>query len=83
VADAYTRFLESAVANFFTPTSQKPKDKTIWTERAPDDDTLATLLVGRYQPDKKESEPLSKRRKIAAFDLVCCAMLHSLVHDLD
>ncbi|KEZ44702.1 hypothetical protein SAPIO_CDS2785 [Scedosporium apiospermum] len=60
---------KSAVANFFTPTSQKPKDKTIWTERAPDDDTPATLLVGRYQPDKKEAEPLSKRRKIAAFDL--------------
>lgn len=60
--------LETAVANFFTPTSQKPKDRTIWSQRAPNDDVPATLLVGRYQPDAHDGEgPL--RRKIAAFDL--------------
>ncbi|SPO05596.1 related to bifunctional polynucleotide phosphatase/kinase [Cephalotrichum gorgonifer] len=60
---------KSAVANFFTPASQKPKDKTVWTERAPNEDTPATLLVGRYQPEAKEDGPTVKRRKIAAFDL--------------
>ncbi|PKS12283.1 hypothetical protein jhhlp_001583 [Lomentospora prolificans] len=60
---------ENAVATFFTPTSQKPKDKTTWTERAPDDDTPTSLLVGRYVPDGKTEDPASKRRKIAAFDL--------------
>ena len=59
---------ESAVATFFTPTSQKPKERTTWTERAPNDDTPATLLVGKYDPEKEE--PTVKRRKIAAFDLV-------------
>ncbi|KAL2753534.1 hypothetical protein ACRALDRAFT_2060715 [Sodiomyces alcalophilus JCM 7366] len=60
---------KSAVANFFTPTSQKPKERTIWTERAPNDDTPATLLVGRYEPENSSEEPMTARRKIAAFDL--------------
>jgi bifunctional polynucleotide phosphatase/kinase len=60
--------IESAIVNFFTPSSQKPKDKTVWSERAPDDDTPETLLVGRYETDTKNTAP--KRRKIAAFDLV-------------
>ncbi|KAM0548173.1 hypothetical protein ACHAPJ_009971 [Fusarium lateritium] len=59
---------KTAVANFFTPTSQKPKDPTVWTERSPNDDTPATLLVGRFEPEKKEDKTI-KRRKIAAFDL--------------
>ncbi|KAI3543823.1 polynucleotide kinase 3 phosphatase [Colletotrichum abscissum] len=59
---------KNAVANFFKPTSQKPKDRTIWTERAPNDDTPATLLVGRYEPDEPSTES-EKRRKVAAFDL--------------
>jgi bifunctional polynucleotide phosphatase/kinase len=59
---------ENAVANFFTPASQKPKDRTIWSERGPNDDTPATLLVGRYEPENKERET-TPRRKIAAFDL--------------
>ncbi|RGP70141.1 bifunctional polynucleotide phosphatase kinase [Fusarium sporotrichioides] len=56
--------------NFFTPTSQKPKDPTVWSERSPDnnDDIPATLLVGRFEPEKKEDRKV-KRRKIAAFDL--------------
>lgn len=72
---------EGAVASFFTPASQKPREqtRTIWTERAPNDDTPATLLVGRYVPaddgDAKKKEDADrlkgvKRRKIAAFDLV-------------
>ncbi|KAK6720827.1 hypothetical protein SNK05_003921 [Fusarium graminearum] len=60
----------TAVANFFTPTSQKPKDPTVWSERSPNnnDDIPATLLVGRFEPEKKEDRKV-KRRKIAAFDL--------------
>ncbi|KAM0255346.1 hypothetical protein ACHAQJ_005864 [Trichoderma viride] len=60
---------KSAVASFFTPASQKPKDRTIWSERGPTDDVPATLLVGRYQPENKDNGSHSKRRKIAAFDL--------------
>lgn len=57
------------------------KDRTTWTERSPDDDTPATLLVAQYAPENDETELLDtamKRRKIAAFDLVldtaiaCC-----------
>ncbi|WYZ43506.1 hypothetical protein EsH8_VI_001205 [Colletotrichum jinshuiense] len=59
---------KNAVANFFKPASQKPKDRTIWTERAPNGDTPATLLVGRYEPEKPPAEA-EKRRKVAAFDL--------------
>ncbi|KFH42779.1 Bifunctional polynucleotide phosphatase/kinase-like protein [Hapsidospora chrysogenum ATCC 11550] len=58
---------KTAVANFFTPTSQKPKDRTVWSERGPNDDTPATLLVGRYEPEGVEDR--TPRRKIAAFDL--------------
>ncbi|KAI2632592.1 PNK3P-domain-containing protein [Hypomontagnella submonticulosa] len=60
---------KGAVASFFTPTSQKPKERTIWSERAPDDDTPPTLLVGRYEPEKMDESDRRKRRKIAAFDL--------------
>ncbi|KHN94351.1 DNA kinase/phosphatase Pnk1 [Metarhizium album ARSEF 1941] len=59
---------KSAVANFFTPTSQKPKDRTTWSERGPSDDVPATLLVGRYVPDAHVSGKKPKKR-IAAFDL--------------
>ncbi|OLN85139.1 Bifunctional polynucleotide phosphatase/kinase [Colletotrichum chlorophyti] len=59
---------KSAVANFFKPASQKPKDRTIWTERAPNDDVPATLLVGRYEPENPLVES-DKRTKVAAFDL--------------
>ena len=68
--------LENAVASFFTPTSQKPKDRVVWSERAPDNDTPATLLVARYEPDAAketqgtEDTSATKRRRIAAFDLV-------------
>ncbi|KAL2270641.1 hypothetical protein VTJ83DRAFT_12 [Remersonia thermophila] len=63
---------KSAVATFFTPASQKPKDPTVWTERSPDDKSPATLLVGKYTPDDEEFKTLEasgQRRKIAAFDL--------------
>ncbi|TWU78434.1 hypothetical protein ED733_008847 [Metarhizium rileyi] len=59
---------KSAVANFFTPTSQKPKDRTTWSERGPNDDVPATLLVGRYVPEGHAPNQ-KPRRKIAAFDL--------------
>ncbi|OTB04071.1 hypothetical protein M426DRAFT_262551 [Hypoxylon sp. CI-4A] len=66
---AQSTISKGAVASFFTPTSQKPKDRTKWTERAPDDDALPTLLVGRYEPENVEEADRKKRRKIAAFDL--------------
>ncbi|KAM0352335.1 hypothetical protein ACHAPU_002000 [Fusarium lateritium] len=61
---------KTAIASFFTPASQKPKDPTVWSERSPNDndDIPATLLVGRFEPEKKEDRT-TKRRKIAAFDL--------------
>ncbi|KAK7425094.1 DNA kinase/phosphatase Pnk1 [Neonectria punicea] len=59
---------KNAVANFFTPASQKPKDRTTWSERSPNDDTPATLLVGRYEPEAEEDKTV-RRTKIAAFDL--------------
>lgn len=62
--------LETAVTNFFKPTSQKPKERTSWSERAPNDDTPATLLVGRYEPERIREAEQQKRTKIAAFDLV-------------
>ncbi|KAI1506693.1 polynucleotide kinase 3 phosphatase [Biscogniauxia marginata] len=66
---AQSAISKGAVANFFTPASQKPKDRTVWSERAPSNDTPATLLVARYEPEKPEESDRSKRRKIAAFDL--------------
>ncbi|KAH6657613.1 polynucleotide kinase 3 phosphatase-domain-containing protein [Truncatella angustata] len=68
---AQSSISNSAVSSFFTPASQKPKERTTWSERAPDDDdTPATLLVGRYEPEKAdESDQKRKRRKVAAFDL--------------
>ncbi|KAK4641372.1 DNA kinase/phosphatase Pnk1 [Podospora bellae-mahoneyi] len=63
-----TAISKSAVASFFTPASQKPKEPTVWSERSPDDNSPATLLVAKY--DKTEPDALAiKRRKIAAFDL--------------
>ncbi|KAI0179931.1 PNK3P-domain-containing protein [Hypoxylon sp. FL1284] len=60
---------KGAVASFFTPTSQKPKERTIWSERAPGEDTPPTLLVGQYEPENIGEGDRRKRRKIAAFDL--------------
>ncbi|KAI9048691.1 hypothetical protein LZ554_007522 [Drepanopeziza brunnea f. sp. 'monogermtubi'] len=65
---------QTAVASFFTPASQKPPEKIVWQERAPNDDTPSTLVVGKYQaPDSSSSYSKSiagesKRYKIAAFD---------------
>ncbi|KAL8287824.1 hypothetical protein RB597_000035 [Gaeumannomyces tritici] len=70
---AQTTISKGAVASFFTPASQKPKDRTAWSDRAPtadSDKAVATLLVARYVPEgTPDNEPRSKRRKIAAFDL--------------
>ncbi|KAL2214552.1 polynucleotide kinase 3 phosphatase [Sarocladium strictum] len=59
----------TAVNNFFKPASQKPKERTIWSQRGPNDDSPATLLVGKYQPEGADDEKPGSRRKIAAFDL--------------
>lgn len=68
---------ESAVVNFFTPMSKRPKERILWNERAPGNGFPATLLVAKYTAES-DSEPPSKqtiseekqRTKIAAFDLV-------------
>lgn len=67
-SDANILEIEKAVASFFTPASQKPKDKTTWSERSAAADTPGTLLVAKYETDVKEDESI-KRHKIAAFDL--------------
>ncbi|EDO01508.1 hypothetical protein SS1G_03983 [Sclerotinia sclerotiorum 1980 UF-70] len=63
---------QTAVATFFTPTSQKPPEKISWQERAPNDDLPSTLLVGKFEPPTSSvtevSSPNLKRNKVAAFD---------------
>ncbi|KAI2465793.1 PNK3P-domain-containing protein [Annulohypoxylon bovei var. microspora] len=67
---AQSNISKGTVASFFTPTSQKPRERTAWSERAPDDDDAPpTLLVARYEPEKTGDLDRRKRRKIAAFDL--------------
>ncbi|KAI0909366.1 DNA kinase/phosphatase Pnk1 [Ustulina deusta] len=65
---AQSAISKGAVASFFTPTSQKPKDRTVWTERGRDS-SPATLLVGCFEPEAGERQDGRNRRKIAAFDL--------------
>ncbi|CAK7275261.1 DNA kinase/phosphatase Pnk1 [Sporothrix epigloea] len=61
------------VANFFTPTSQKPAAKTsvIWEERAPVHGLPVTLLVGTCRPDGCKDVTATRKRwcSVAAFDL--------------
>lgn len=71
---------ETAVASFFTPSSQKPPEKITWQERAPNDDTPDSLVVGKYEPAKdstmseKPTGGEMKRHKIAAFDFVSLSL---------
>lgn len=68
---AQSSMTKSSVANFFTPTSQKPKERIVWSERSPDDESPATLLVGRYEPETPAAAEQDRRirRKVAAFDM--------------
>ncbi|ROV92187.1 hypothetical protein VMCG_09317 [Cytospora schulzeri] len=67
---AQSNITSGAVADFFKPTSQKKdQPRFVWSERAPHDDVLATLLVGHYDGHGNTNEGPMKRRKIAAFDL--------------
>ncbi|RDA85857.1 hypothetical protein CP532_4904 [Ophiocordyceps camponoti-leonardi (nom. inval.)] len=59
---------KSAVNSFFTPLSQKPKDRTEWSQRAGDAGGPSTLLVGRHHSAEGETDGRC-RKKIAAFDL--------------
>ncbi|PHH60716.1 hypothetical protein CDD81_1334 [Ophiocordyceps australis] len=59
---------KSAVANFFTPASQKPKDRTTWSQRRLSLDAPTTLLVGCHVP-LGHDEQAAPRCKLAAFDL--------------
>lgn len=60
------------MADFFKPTSQKKdQPRIVWSERSPNDDAPATLLIARYHDHGhgNTGEPPEKRRKVAAFDL--------------
>lgn len=76
-----TILIETAVASFFTPSSQKPPEKITWHERAPNDDTPDSLVVGKYEPAKdsakseKTTDGTVKRHKIAAFDFVSWSLI--------
>ncbi|KAH6674596.1 polynucleotide kinase 3 phosphatase [Halenospora varia] len=68
----------AAISSFFTPASKKPPEKVKWHERAPNDNTPNTLLVGTYTPADSKSEAGLKLKsdikhgignKIAAFDM--------------
>ena len=63
--------IESSVASFFTPASQRPKSQVKWEERAPAKDEPTSLLVARFgSQDASPSSHSPGKRKIAAFDLV-------------
>lgn len=60
---------QNTVSSFFIPASQKPPEKIVWHERAPNDDVPTTLLVGKFAPGESTSSvAASKRNKVAAFD---------------
>jgi len=63
---------ENAVASFFTRASLKPPEKITWRERAPNDNTPASLLVGKYgfHGERTDSQKNPSKVKIAAFDFV-------------
>lgn len=58
--------IESSVASFFTPTSQKKPEKVSWRI------VNKSLIVGKYASDPSASEKLdsTRRRRVAAFDFV-------------
>ncbi|KFY58368.1 hypothetical protein V496_06177 [Pseudogymnoascus sp. VKM F-4515 (FW-2607)] len=62
---------KDAVSSFFKPTSQKPPEPITWSERAVNEDTPTTLVVGKYVPPgtSNDAPPTAPRKKIAAFDL--------------
>ncbi len=55
------------MSNFFTPASKKEPEKITWRI------INESLFFAKYEPDtdSKSNTPPLKRRKIAAFDLVC------------
>ncbi|KFZ03123.1 hypothetical protein V502_11218 [Pseudogymnoascus sp. VKM F-4520 (FW-2644)] len=68
---------KDAVSSFFKPTSQKPPEPITWSERAVDEDTPTSLIVGKYVPpgtspasnDAVPAAPAPPKKKIATFDL--------------
>ena len=66
-----TCHLENAVASFFTKTSQKPPEKIKWQERAPNNNSPNSLIVGKYDPIGDVGVTTDRKRlKVAAFDFV-------------
>jgi bifunctional polynucleotide phosphatase/kinase len=60
-------YLGQAVANFFTPSSQKETLPEAVTWRVIDD----SLIVGRYNVDNVPSRTTETKTKVAGFDFVC------------
>ncbi|OBT51128.1 hypothetical protein VE04_07182, partial [Pseudogymnoascus sp. 24MN13] len=66
---------KDAVSSFFKPTSQKPPEPLTWSERAVNEDTKTSLIVGKYVPQGTSTAPSDaapaapKKTRIAAFDL--------------
>ncbi len=59
---------DKAIANFFTPLSQKKPDQITWRI------VNHSVLVGKYGPEEPNGERNAghvAKRRIAAFDLVC------------
>ncbi|KFZ16168.1 hypothetical protein V501_02363 [Pseudogymnoascus sp. VKM F-4519 (FW-2642)] len=66
---------KDAVSSFFKPTSQKPPEPLTWSERAVNENTPTSLIVGKYVPQGTPTAPndavpaAPKKTRIAAFDL--------------
>ncbi|OBT83175.1 hypothetical protein VE02_07734, partial [Pseudogymnoascus sp. 03VT05] len=62
---------KDAISSFFKPTSQKPPEPITWSERAVNEDTPTSLIVGKYIPPSASNDaPIAApKKKIAAFDL--------------
>lgn len=67
------------MASFFTPVSQKPKEAVQWSERAHDENAVATLLVAKYEPEESPGQTGVKCDKVAAFDMVCAVRVRHFV----
>lgn len=71
-------WIEKAVSQFFTPVSKKEPEQVTWRI------INESLLFASHEPnlDLKNNTPPEKRRRIAAFDLVCMMSLRSQIYRL-
>ena len=70
---------DKAIANFFTPLSQKKPEQITWRI------VNHSLLVGKYSPEESSGQHITgnvRKRRIAAFDLVCCVCFIKEAHSV-